>query len=143
MTIQTTTQVIEQKLIEYFSSQNQLHIDSSQIKQHYLNNRVKGLSFKTNLFEKDEHLEMFISKLIFIIECSIYADIEKNSFDSFVIQSKDTFLFIKKQINIKNIPYFEEYLRTQQLPMIDKSEHCDEFPSIYFAATKTTKVTYD
>lgn len=137
MTVQTATNIVNNKLVKYFSSKDQLHTNESEIKKHYLSNRVKGLSFKLNLFEKDEHLEIFISKLIFLIECCMYADVEKDTFDSFVIHNDKGFLFIKKGFDYKQIPYFDEYIRTQKLPMIDKSEDCDEFPAITFAVSSS------
>lgn len=129
--MKTASKELRDKLVQYFS--DHLYTNDEEVKQAYLSKRIRGLSVNLSLFETEENLLSFFNELIKTVETIMYKDKDTNLFDTFVIQIKYKYLFIKKYINVENSA---EYDLITDLPFCEKDETEDQFPSIDFAHNK-------
>lgn len=94
------------------------NVTQEEVKQAYINKEMKGISLAFRWFENDS-LEELLFAYVEWIKIILY----KADFKIFVIQIKDTYIFLKKMTYLKN----DSYDAVEKLPDINMSD-TDKFP---------------
>lgn len=130
----TADEVLIDRLSDYFK----LHLSTEeQAKEAYFDRRMSGLSFSNRLFQDSFTLDYLTNQLIDYAEALMYFD--DNTFDVFVLKTKNKTIFINKYVAQDKINLFKK-LDRKNLPSIEMSDN-DEFPSIEISASLNQLIT--